>query len=51
MTTLQFILLFMQQVVKIVSHLATSNVQHISSCRFLEAGFNLEHMNGLDLDP
>jgi hypothetical protein len=51
MTTWQFNLFFLQQVIKIISHLAMSNVYRISSYWLLEVGFKVQHTNGLDLDP
>jgi hypothetical protein len=50
MTTLQFNLLFLQQVVKDITLSNVKRVAHLI-LSFLEVGFKLEHTNGLDLDP
>jgi hypothetical protein len=51
MTTWQFNLFFLQQVFKYP--ITLSNVECVEHfvLSALEAGFRLEHMNGLDLDP
>jgi hypothetical protein len=51
MTTWEFNSLFMQQVIKYPITLSNVKCVALSCCWLLEAGFKLEHTNGLDLDP
>jgi hypothetical protein len=51
MTTWQFNLFFLQQVIKYPITLSDVECVAHSSCPLLEADFKLEHTNGLDIDP